>query len=249
MHAISVHEVRDMFGALPELAAELREIASTRFIVPAVENQPRGLIHKIGPMFKRDPLQIAYPADQPTPRDWESLIEGCHIEGERLVHCWRVVDAWLEARDRGTATFTLSPGEVEAFDFALTRAGLPSQLGLRNLLANDLAIPLRPAQGMRTGYAKNAHVMATHDCLTQILPEVDPEERGRADYLASFLDAFADWTRAAREADAPVPDLVVVWWETARGQQPAFDPTQPIITGRQERAPRPGRHPRPGRSH
>lgn len=233
-----------MFGALPELAAELRRIAANAFAVPAAEAPPsrQPLINRLGPMRRHDQFEVPRERTEPGPPDWEALIAGRHIEPDRLVPAWRVVDAWLEARDRGTATFNMTSQEVEAFDFSLTKAGLPAQFGLRNLLANDVAIPVRPAHGMHIGYAKNGHVMATREQLHHVLGMVDEGDHGPAKYLASFLDAFAGWTEHSRAADGLLPDLVVIWWQTARGEQPAatsrqaaHDPTAPIVTGRQSR--------------
>lgn len=256
LHAISVYDIRDMFGALPDLAAELRTIAGNTFAAPAQQPRPT-LAQRLGPLSRRDPWEQTVPEEQPTPRDWECLIEGRHVEPHRIVASWRVVDAWVDARDWGTATFTMSRQDVEAFDFSLTRAGMPAQYGLRNLTANDVALPLRPAHGMRVGYAKNAHVLATRDSLHRVLGNVEEHPDGPAHRLAAFLDAFAGWTEQARRADRVLPDLFVAWWElsreelaagaTGRQQRPAYgqhvqtDPTAPIVTGRHPRAetPRP----------
>lgn len=253
LHAISVYDIRDMFGALPDLAAELRVIAGNAFAAPAAEQPRPTLIQRLAPLSRRDPWANRVPEEQPTPRDWEALIEGRHVEGHRLVASWRVVDAWVDARDWGTMTFTMSRQDVEAFDFSLTRAGVPAQYGLGNLTANDAALPLRPAHGMRVGYAKNAHVLATRDCLHEVLGRVEEPGDGPAHQLTAFLDAFAQWTQQARQNDRALPDLFVVWWESSRdeavaapaptgpqprqayGQHAQVDPSQPIVTGRQAR--------------
>lgn len=251
LHAISVYDVRDMFGALPDLAAQLREIASNTFVVPVTEQQRRpSMIQRIGPLTRHNPMAIIYPAGQPTPADWETLLAGRYVDPDRVPVSWRVVDAWVDARDWGTATFPLNSQEVEQFDFSLTRAGLPAQFGLRNLLANDAALPLRPAHGMRVGYAKNQHVLATADALRRILDQVEEAPDGPAHYLSGFLDAFCEWTDQARRADRLLPDLFVVWWQTGRSEVAAptggeqrvnaeHDPTQPFTTGRQRRTPAP----------
>ncbi|MGA4507978.1 hypothetical protein ACQB6R_02965 [Propionibacteriaceae bacterium G1746] len=257
LHAISVYDVRDMFGADDGLAAQLRQIASETFAVPATEEQLKpSMIRKVGPMFRRDPLARVIPTDVPKPTDWETLIAGRYVEPSRLVPSWKVVDAWVDARDWGTATMTLTPPQTEAFDFALTKAGLHSSYSLGNLFANDVALPIRPAHGMRVGYAKNPHVLATADALRAVLDRVDPDWAGGARYLSSFLDAFVGWTDQARSADRALPDLYCAWWETSRAEMtitpPAgeptttgtrrrdpgaeFDPTAPMVTGRQGRA-------------
>ncbi|MGA4669086.1 DUF7691 family protein [Propionibacteriaceae bacterium Y1923] len=262
LHAISVYDIRDMFGADPGLAAQLRQIASDAFVVPATEQQRKpSMIQRIGPMFRRDPLAVVVPHDHPIPSDWEALIQGRYVEPSRLVASWRVVDAWVDARDYGTTTLALDPGQAEAFDFALTKAGLASQFSLRGLMALDASLPLRPAHGMHVGYSKNPHALATAEALRSIVDQVDEDWRGGAEHLLAFLDAFAEWTRQAQQADRMLPDLYVTWWETNRaemttqqpqaeagyqtGSQPRhgqgeWDPTAPIVTGRQTRS----HHPR-----
>ena len=264
LHAISVYDVRDMFGADPDLAAELRRIASNAFAVPASEQQRKpSMIQRIGPMFRRDPLAVVVGIDDPTPSDWETLIAGRYVEPTRLIASWKVVDAWVDERDYGTTTFTLTTAQAEAFDFALTKAGLHSQFSMGALMANDIALPLRPAHGMRIGYAKNSHVLATAAALRAVVERIDDEWRGGAEHLLAFLDAFAGWTEQARLSDRMLPDLYVAWWATNRadmttaastmpqpGDQPAstgsqtrtaggWDPHEPLVTGRQTRSSQP----------
>lgn len=259
LHAISVYDVRDMFGADPDLAAELRRIASNVFSVPASEQQRKpSMIQRIGPMFRRDPLAVVVGHDDPTPSDWEALIAGRFVEPSRLIASWKVVDAWVDERDYGTTTFTLTTAQAEAFDFALTKAGLHSQYSLGALMANDIALPLRPAHGMRIGYAKNSHVLATAQALRAVVARVDEPWRGGAEHLLAFLDDFAGWTQQAVQADRVLPDLYVAWWETNRaematpqhGEQPyatgtqprangEWDPHEPLVTGRQTRSNQP----------
>ena len=259
LHAISVYDVRDMFGADPDLAAELRRIASNTFAVPATEQQRKpSMIQRIGPMFRRDPLAVVVGHDDPTPSDWEALIAGRFVDPSRLIASWKVVDAWVDERDYGTTTFTLTAAHAEAFDFALTKAGLHSQYSLGALMANDIALPLRPAHGMRIGYAKNSHVLSTAEALRVIVGRVDEAWRGGAEHLLAFLDEFAGWTQQAQQADRMLPDLYVAWWETNRAdmttQQPTdqpyatgaqpratgeWDPREPLVTGRQTRSNQP----------
>lgn len=259
LHAISIYDVRDMFGADPDLAAELRRIASNTFVVPASEQQRKpSMIQRIGPMFRRDPLAVVVPVDDPIPSDWESLIAGRFIDPSRLIACWKVIDAWVDERDYGTTTFTLSSAQAEAFDFALTKAGLHSQFSLGALMASEVSLPLRPAHGMRIGYAKNSHVLATAQALRAVVARVDDDWRGGAEHLLAFLDAVAGWTQQAQQADRMLPDLYVAWWETNRadmttqqpgdqpyvtGSQPRvegeWDPREPLVTGRQTRSNQP----------
>lgn len=219
MHALSIHEVRDMFGANPDLAARLRTVASDTFRVPAAENRPTGLLSKIGPLFKRGP-EVVFPPDMPLPSDWELLLRGSYIPPERVDHSWKVVDAWLDASDWGTFSSTFTSGQLDGLDFALTKAGLPSQYGLRKLLGQDAQLPLRAATGMRFGYSKNPHVQATAAALAQCADQVDAEFAPAAALLRDYLGQFPTWTQQALAQGRPEPDLFVVWWEQGRQLAP-----------------------------
>lgn len=215
LHALSIHEVRDMFGANAELAGRLRTIASDIFRVPAAENRPTGLLSKIGPLFRRGD-DIVFPPEMPLPSDWEVLLKGSYVKPDRVEQSWKVVDAWLDAVDFGTFTSTYSSSELDGIDFALTKAGLPSQYGLRKLLSQDAQLPLMAGAGMRFGYSKNAHVLATATALDQVADQVEQPFAGAVANLRDFLDRFSDWTLEAATAGRPEPDLFVVWWEQGR---------------------------------
>lgn len=207
-----------MFGADAALAGRLRTIASDSFQVPAADERPRGLLSKLGPMFRNNPGPVV-PHGTPLPSDWENLLRGQYVAPERLDVSWKVLDAWVDEIDWGTWHADLSSRELDDFDFALTRAGLPSRFGLRRLMSDEPQLPLRPATGMVIGYAKNAHVQATQEHLAAVLDEVDGEAREPAHRLNDHLAQFASWTAQAEEQQRPRPDLFVVWWQTARDER------------------------------
>jgi len=218
LHALSVFEIRDMFGAAPELAGRLRHLAGERFRPPAPERHERGLLSKLGPLLKRSPAAASVvPDGTPVPADWENLIAGRYVSPERIDVSWLVLDTWIDALDWGTFTHQFEPDEMEHFDFALTKAGLPSRFSLRKLAADDAQLNLRPGAGMVTGYAKNSHVLATLEELDRVVDQVDDDYREVSQSLRDFLGHFPEWTRAAAELNRPAPDLFVVWWERHRG--------------------------------
>lgn len=211
MYAICIDEVRDMFGATPEVAGTLRTIASDAFRVPQAEKSSPGRLGKLGPLFWRAPDAPVVPHGMPLPSDIEALLAGRFISPDRLETCWKVVDVWLEARSLARHELDRTPQQVDQLEFELTRAGLPSQYGIGKLMSLDAQLPLRPRPGMRVGYSKHAHVLASgralHGCLDQVLPH----SRERAQQLADFLLGFGALTEQARAQHRPAPDLFVTF--------------------------------------
>ena len=54
LYAIGVDEVRDVFGAPPELAAEFRRVVAEQF-PPVTTPKAPGMLGKLGPLFRRPP--------------------------------------------------------------------------------------------------------------------------------------------------------------------------------------------------
>ncbi|WP_420174236.1 hypothetical protein [Luteococcus sp. OSA5] len=208
MYAISINEVRDMFGATPQVAGQLRKIASETFRVEPPERSP-GMLGLLGPLWRRSPEAPVVPHDTPLPSDIETVLAGRFVAPERLEVCWRLVDVWLSARCLGEHRMQRTAQQVDQLEFELTRAGLPSQFGIGKLMALDAQLPLRPRPGMKVGYCKHAHVIASARALQAVLPEVLPHSRERAEALWAFLDGFQAWGEAARTSGRPLPDLFV----------------------------------------
>ncbi|MGO4958476.1 hypothetical protein ACTQ49_14630 [Luteococcus sp. Sow4_B9] len=220
LYAISINEVRDMFGATAPVAGMLRRISaeSLRTYRPQEAAQPgadaqrggRGMLNRLGPLFKRPAHAPLVPHGSPLPSDVETLIAGRFVAPERLDASWELVDGWLSHRAFGQHRLERTGQQLEQLEFELTRAGLPSQYGIGKLMALDAQIPLRPSPGMTVGYCKHAHVLATAKALDAVLPEVLPESHARAADLAVFLGRFQEWGGAARTSGRPQPDLFVI---------------------------------------
>ena len=209
LHAISIDEVRDIFGAEDDLAERLRGCARAGFSVPSPRR--RGLWSRLVPLTRTDPDAPVLPPGFPTPGDVEDLLAGRYVPPEHLSRCWRVLDLWLAELAWGTTSLSLGPDEIDDLEFDLARAGLPAELSLRRLLAGDPQIPLRPAPDMRTGYSRSCHVAATHEALSTVAGRVDERHTGLVEQLVDFLARFCEWSEEAPEAGRPAPDLLVVW--------------------------------------
>ena len=95
LFAISITELRDIFGAAPELAQHLRAITTRQFPTPT-EHRHRGpLLGRIGPALKRPTDPPNAPA-RPPKAHCEVLLAGRAVQPERLGYAWQIVLAWLE---------------------------------------------------------------------------------------------------------------------------------------------------------
>ena len=98
LYAIGIEEVRGIFGASPQIADQLRELARNAFAPPR-EASRGGLLGKLGPIFRRVPATPVLSATQPDPHDVEVLLAGAYVPPERVGATWRV----LETLVQGTA--------------------------------------------------------------------------------------------------------------------------------------------------
>lgn len=210
LHAIGIDDVRDMFGAQPALAARLRTIASERFRVPQEEQRPRSRLARLGPLFRRDPWEPLLDPSLPSPDEVELLVNGQFVPPQRLPQAWLVMQAWLEELSFGHTRVTLSDSDWNAAEFELACAGLPSQFGLARLWALDPALPLRPAPGMRIGYSKHHHAVATRDALANVPGTVSDSTASAVTRILGLLDGLDAWTAAATTSGRPVPDVVAL---------------------------------------
>ena len=152
LFAININDVRDIFGAAPPLAARLRELAAQQFAPPRPE---RSLLGRIGPLFSR-PRRTEVDARRPLSGDVEAMLSGGHIPLDRRPQCWQLLLLWLEALSPKHLDIELNG--LEAIEFDLARAGLPSTCSLRNLASRELGISLRPLPEQVVGYSKHGHV-------------------------------------------------------------------------------------------
>lgn len=145
--AIGITELRDMFGAEPELASRLRQIAAADFPAPAdPHGRRRKLLGRVGPAMKRpiDPPTVPH---RPAPPDVEALLTAHAIGPERQGYAWQIVLAWLGELSWGRLDLDVDEREMSDLEFDLATAGLPSQFALEKLLQGDPQIPLFPCQG------------------------------------------------------------------------------------------------------
>lgn len=211
LFAIGITELRDMFGAAPELADRLRAIAETHF-PPAAGKPPRrgSLLGRIGPVLKKS-IETPQIPDHPVPADADALLAGRTIVPERLGVAWQIVLVWLDEISWGRLDLDLATPELAAIEFELAKAGLPSQFALERLLQGNPQLPLRPLPGQQFGYAKNPHVEATRHAVSTVIGDLEPDAQTIVQPVLEFLNRYPGWTAAAAAAGRPVPDLVVVW--------------------------------------
>lgn len=211
MFAIGITELRDMFGAAPELADRLRAIAADQFPISAGAHRHRGsLIGRVGPVLKY-PIDPPKAPARPVKADVDALLAGRTITPERLSYAWQIVLVWLDAQSWGRLDLDVDAQQLTRVEFDLARAGLPSAFGLERLLHGNPQLPLHPLPGQRFGYAKNAHVEAARQALSTVIADVAEASLPIAGPVLEFLNDFDDWTQRATAAGRPAPDLVVVW--------------------------------------
>ncbi len=218
--AVSIDEVRDMFGADSDAKARLRGLAASAFKLAEPAHPRTGLLGKVGPLFRHPFDAPLLTPDSPLPSDVDALLNGRYIAPERLAPAWRVVIAWLDAEAWAGFSLAAAPAQLDDLEFDLARAGLSSDFSLRHLMSGDPQLPLRPAPGMSVGYCKQGHVIATRDALDAVLENVEDTSRQRAASLLRFLNGVHEWSARAIEAGRPQPDLVVIWTDAAPTQGP-----------------------------
>lgn len=196
LYAIAIDDVRDMFGAPAETADRLRKLAADALRTAPEPARPQGLLGKLGPLLRRPADAPVVPDGAPLPSDVETLLVGRYVQPDRLAACWQVVETWLEHESRGMLRVEMTPAGLEQVEFELARAGLASDHALGRLMMGDARLGLRPAPGMRVGYAKNAHLVATAQALRQCLDQVQQPVRERVEPVADFLGSCELWSAA-----------------------------------------------------
>lgn len=172
LFAISINGVRDIFGADAALAARLRGVAATSFAPPRRE---KSLLDRIGPLLSRQRSTEVDPRN-PLPCDVDAVLSGGHIPFDRLSQCWRLMLVWLPELAARDLTITIDG--LDALEFDLARAGLPSDYSLRQLAERELGTALRPLPRQVVGYSKHQHVAETWRQL-QYVHDVAPPEFAR----------------------------------------------------------------------
>ena len=220
LFAIGIDELRDMFGAGPELAARLRTVATACYPASPGPKPRTGLLGRVGPLL-RHPIDGPQVPEGPSPVDAENLLSGRYVAPQRLPQAWQIIAAWLSALGWGHLDVPWSSTELSQLDFELARCGLPVDYSVHRLFQEDLQLPVGHLPGGRAGYSRHRHVLATREALTTIIDDVEPPWDELAGTLLAWLNHFPDWARSAEEADRPLPDVVGLQWPDEPSQSQA----------------------------
>jgi hypothetical protein len=207
LYAVGIDEVRDMFGASPEVADHLRQVAQ-RALTPAADPHPSGLLGKLGPIFRRVPATPVISPTQPQPHDVEVLLAGAYVPPERMGATWRLLETLVQGIAWGSTRMTLSRHALDDLDFALARGGVSASIGLRHLLNSKPGLNLIPVQGLTVGWHPHERALAMAGAYRSAMPQIrTPEQRELTTQLSTWLDGFIPWAHVAASLHRPVPDL------------------------------------------
>jgi hypothetical protein len=211
LYAVGIEEVRGMFGASPQVAEHLREVARGAFAPPAVEARG-GLLSKLGPIFKRVPATPVISPTQPEPRDVEVLLAGAYVPPDRTGATWRLLETLVQGIAWGSTRMSLTPQSLDDLDFALARGGVSAAVGLRHLLNSTMSLNLVPVQGLTVGWHPHDKAVAMAAAYRSAIQDIKTEEqREMIKSLTTWLDGFLPWAQVAASLGRPVPDLVGFW--------------------------------------
>lgn len=210
LYALGIDELRGLVGAGPD-TAELRD-AARRAFAPPEQPAPRGLIGKLGPLFRRAPdAPVVSPTD-PEPRDVEVLLAGAYVSPERMGATWRVLEVLTQYRCWGSTRLPLTSASLDDLDFALARGGVAAAVGLGHLLTSNTGVRLLPVGGLTVGWHRHDKALAMADAYRAAMPQIKTDEqRDLVAALVGWLDGFVAWSRVATELHRPVPDLIGFW--------------------------------------
>ena len=211
LYAIGIEEVRGIFGASPQIADQLRELARNAFAPPR-EASRGGLLGKLGPIFRRVPAAPVLSATQPDPHDVEVLLAGAYVPPERVGATWRVLETLIQGTAWGSTRMELTEHSLADLDFALARGGVSAAVGLRHLLNSTPSLNLVSVQGLTVGWHPFETALAMAGAYRSALPQIKTEEqRDMINSLATWLDGFVPWARVASSLQRPVPDLIAFY--------------------------------------
>ncbi|HVD81310.1 MAG TPA: hypothetical protein VNB87_12325 [Propionibacteriaceae bacterium] len=211
LYAVGIDEVRGMFGASPQVAEHLREVARRAFAPPAVEARS-GLLSKLGPIFKRVPATPVISPTQPEPHDVEVLLAGAYVPPDRTGATWRLLETLVQGIAWGSTRMSLTPQSLDDLDFALARGGVSASVGLHHLLNSTMSLNLIPVQGLTVGWHPHHKALAMAAAYRSAIQDIKTkEQREMIKSLTSWLDGFLPWAQVAASLGRPVPDLVGFW--------------------------------------
>jgi hypothetical protein len=208
LYAVTIDEVRSIFGADQLLAAKLRAAAAARFAAAAPASP--GLLGKLGPMFRRPPDAPVTRPDIPTAVEVDALLASRYLPPDRLGAAWVLFLAWLDVLAPNPLSLPLSAQQLSDFDFDLACSGISSRLGLTDLLKVGLGVPLAPGPGWAAGWVPVSHAAAIAPAWRAGLDELAAESRELAGTVLDWLDAQGDWS-GPDSGRKPAPDLVAVF--------------------------------------
>jgi hypothetical protein len=211
LYAVGIEEVRGMFGASPQVAEHLREVARRAFTPPAEQGRG-GLLSKLGPIFKRVPGTPVISPTQPEPHDVEVLLAGAYVPPDRTGATWRLLETLVQGIAWGSTRMSLTAQSLDDLDFALARGGVSASVGLRHLLNSTLSLSLVPVQGLTVGWHPHHKALAMAAAYHSAIQDIKTDEqREMVNALTIWLDGFVPWAQVAASLGRPVPDLVGFW--------------------------------------
>lgn len=200
-----------MFGASPQVAEHLREVARRAFAPPAVEARS-GLLSKLGPIFKRVPATPVISPTQPEPHDVDVLLAGAYVPPDRTGATWRLLETLVQGIAWGSIRMSLTAQSLDDLDFALARGGVSASVGLRHLLNSTLSLNLVPVQGLTVGWHPHDKAVAMAAAYRSAIQDIKTEgQREMIRSLTTWLDGFQPWAQVAASLGRPVPDLLGFW--------------------------------------
>ena len=211
LYAVGIEELRGVFGAAPDQAAHLREVAAQAF-APAAAETRGGLLSRLGPIFRRPPATQVVSPTQPEPRDVDLLLHGAHVPPERTGAVWRLLEVFVAGMAWGSTRMSLTAQTLDDLDFALARGGVPSSVGLRHLLDTTPSLPLVPVSGLTVGWHRYETALAMAGAYRSAMPQIATiEQQEMTAALATWLDGFVPWAQVSASLGRPVPDLVAFY--------------------------------------
>lgn len=211
LYAIGIEEMRGMLGAGP-LTGELREAAARAFARAEQQPKGKGLIGKLGPIFRRAPDAPVLSPTDPEPRDVDVLLAGAYIAPDRMGASWRVLEALVQYRCWGSTRLPLTSQSLDDLDFALARGGVAAAVGVGHLLTSSTNVRLIPVQGLTVGWHRYDKALAMAGAYRAAIHEIKTDEqRELVGSLVMWLDGFIPWSEVAARIGRPVPDLVGFW--------------------------------------
>ncbi|GAB3711603.1 hypothetical protein [Mariniluteicoccus flavus] len=190
LYAVGIDEIRDLIGATPETAERVRPLADELW--PWSPPARPGLWNRL---TRRTPDPVHRDPAAPTPEDIDGVLTGRYATPDRAGAAWMVVEGLTGRLARDQLHLDLESATVEGFDYALARAGAPSEAGLGRLLRADARLGLAPAPGRRACYLPGTDAVRG----AALLADLDIADRGHrelADRLRSFLAGFGQWPDA-----------------------------------------------------